>query len=259
DYLAQHGPVGGSIWVQKAIIDNAEAGRVNAQALLSGIEKTRAFLKTAAELKLTFPEKDILNVRVINLTGHKLPTGYIEGRRMWVQVNFLNATGESIRKIGEYGWVEAEISGQKIKARSLTDADQTRVYECLPGMSAERASEYGKEPGKSFHFVLNDIIVKDSRIPPKGFSNEAFAQRGCAPVGVSYDDGQYWDDVEFAIPEGCASVEVSLIYEPVSMEYIKFLVEENRTDNSGTVLLNAWKKVRDETSAVIATEKAILE
>ena len=33
------------------------------------------------------------SVKVTNLTGHKLPTGYPEGRRMWVQIEALDAGG----------------------------------------------------------------------------------------------------------------------------------------------------------------------
>jgi hypothetical protein len=256
DYLVQHGPVGGSIWVQNAIIDIYGADEVDADALRQGIEKTRDFLKTAAKLEISFPETAKVNIRVTNLTGHKLPTGYIEGRRMWINMKFMDAEGVLLKEIGEYQLVEAEVGSQTVKARILADADKTRVYECLPGLSEKQAAEYGKAPGKSFHFVLNDIITKDSRIPPKGFNNAAFAERGCAPVGVVYTDGQYWDDVRFELPENCASVEAALIYEPVSFDYIKFLVEENKTDDHGNVLLRAWQKVGDTTAAVIATAKA---
>lgn len=256
DYMVQHGPVGGSIWVQKAIIDIYGKKTVDADALLQGIQKTKDFLKTAAQLELTFPESGTVTLRVTNLTGHKLPTGYIEGRRMWVNIRFLDTKGEIIKEIGEYKQIDTEIDGIKIKARSLTDASSTRVYECLPGLSDEQARKYDKKPGKSFHFVLNDIITRDTRIPPKGFNNAAFAERGCAPVGIEYADGQYWDDITFKLPDNCAQVEAALIYEPVTMEYIKFLVEENRTDDLGKTLLNVWRNASDETAFVIGTVKA---
>ncbi len=256
DYLVQHGPVGGSIWVQNAVIDIFGGDDIDADALKKGIQKTRGFLKTAAKLELSFSGDEAVRLRITNLTGHKLPTGYIEGRRMWVNMKFMDAAGTVVKEIGQYRPVETEVANQKINARTLVDAEATRVYECLPGLSAGQAEKYGKEPGKSFHFVLNDIITKDSRIPPKGFSNAAFTERGCEPVGVEYADGQYWDEVTFELPGNCACVEAALIYEPVSFDYIKFLVEENKTDGHGNVLLNAWQKAGDATAAVIATAKA---
>ena len=92
----------------------------------------------------------------------------------------------------------------------------------------------------SFHFVLNDIIAKDNRIPPKGFNNDAFKEHLCEPVGAVYADGQYWDDIEFKLPDGCAKVEVQLMYQSASWEYIKFLAEENKTDDWGKKLYDAW-------------------
>ena len=70
----------------------------------------------------------------------------------------------------------------------MSEPEETRVYECLPGMSPQRAAQYGKRPGKSFHFVLNDVTVKDNRIPPQGFSRAAFAEHLCLPVGAEYRD-----------------------------------------------------------------------
>jgi hypothetical protein len=125
---------------------------------------------------------------------------------------------------------------------TLLDPQRTRVYESLPGISDEQAARYGKTPGKSFHFVLNDVILKDNRIPPEGFTNAAFAERLCAPVGATYADGQHWDDFKFPLPAGTATVVTRLMYQSVSWEYIRFLAEENRTDDWGRRLLEAWEQ-----------------
>ena len=58
-------------------------------ALEHGKQKARSFLQTAATLDLTFPGPGQARLRITNQTGHKLPTGYPEGRRMWVNVRFL--------------------------------------------------------------------------------------------------------------------------------------------------------------------------
>ena len=51
------------------------------------------------------------------------------------------------------------------------------------------------EPGPSFHFVLNNKVFKDNRIPPRGFTNAAYAEFGGGPTSdYSYADGQYWDE-----------------------------------------------------------------
>jgi hypothetical protein len=109
-------------------------------------------------------------------------------------------------------------------------------------MSEAQAEVHGLEPGPSFHFVLNDVIAKDNRIPPRGFTNEAYAAHLCQPVGAVYADGQHWDDVAFELPEGTARVRARLMYQSVSWEYIKFLAEENRTDEWGRRLYEVWTR-----------------
>ena len=88
--------------------------------------------------------------------------------------------------------------------------------------------------------MLNDVITKDNRIPPRGFRNAAFEEHLAQPVGADYEDGQHWDDVTFAVPAGTERIEARLFYQSVSWEYLKFLAEENRTDDWGKRLHEAW-------------------
>jgi hypothetical protein len=243
DHFVMHGPVGGSTWVQDVVVMLWRGkGDIDPAALSAAKERALALLRTAAELELTFPATDRAELRITNLTGHKLPTGYPEGRRMWVNVRYYNAAGEVIDEIGRYDMTEDTLKGETVAVPTLLDPNRTRVYESLPGISETQAAEHGLEAGKSFHFVLNDIVVKDNRIPPRGFNNAAFAEHQCAPVGAEYADGQHWDIVELALPQGTQRVEVRLMYQSVSWEYLKFLVEENRTDDWSERLYDAWTK-----------------
>jgi hypothetical protein len=128
-----------------------------------------------------------------------------------------------------------------VKAPTLLDPESTRVYECKPGISKAQGAKYSKAEGPSFHFILNDVITKDNRIPPRGFRKEAFKEHLAAPVGANYADGQFWDEMEFAIPTGTERVEVRVMYQSVSWEYLKFLVEENQTNSWGNQLYEAWE------------------
>jgi hypothetical protein len=183
-----------------------------------------------------------MHLTITNLTGHKLPTGYPEGRRMWVNIRFLDKDAKVLGELGRYGEMEDTLSGRKVTMPTLIGADDTRVYECLPGISPAQAEKFKKPAGKSFHFVLNDITVKDNRIPPRGFKRSAFAEHLCAPVGADYADGQFWDELQFLLPAGTDRVEVRLMYQSMSWEYLKFLVEENRTDSWGNDLYQTWEK-----------------
>ncbi|MHC4175099.1 MAG: hypothetical protein ACYST5_19475, partial [Planctomycetota bacterium] len=134
--------------------------------------------------------------------------------------------------------------------------EQTRVYECVPAISKAQAKKFGKNPGKSFHFVLNDIIAKDNRIPPKGFKNSVFKEHLSEPVGAVYADDQHWDDVQLEPPSGCERIVVNLMYQSVSWEYLKFLAEENRTDDWGKRLYEAWNQT-DKCAPVVIAEMDI--
>jgi hypothetical protein len=177
---------------------------------------------------------------------------------MWINVVFRDASGEVLREIGAYGEKADVVFGKSVKAPTLLDSDRTRVYEILFGMSEEQAEKYGVKPGKSFHSVLNDTVVKDNRIPPEGFTNTAFREHLCQPVGAVYADGQHWDDFEFDLPPGCSNVTVRLMYQSVSWEYLKFLAEENRTDDLGKWLYNAWTRTgRCEPTVMAVIEKDV--
>ncbi|NOG53892.1 MAG: hypothetical protein HND57_06120 [Planctomycetes bacterium] len=241
DHFVQHGPVGGSTWVLDATAQLWTTTDVNREALQFSKQRTRDFLKTSATLDLTHDAAaGTGTVRITNLTGHKLPTGYGEGRRMWVNVRFTDAAGNTVGELGTFGPTNDTIKGEAVQVPALADESSTQIYEILPGLSDEQAVKYNKHPGKSFHFVLNDIIVKDNRIPPKGFNNAEFARHLSEPVGAEYADGQYWDDYTFDVPAGTKTITVRLMYQAVTWDYIKFLAEENRTDDWGMNLYQAW-------------------
>jgi hypothetical protein len=259
DYFVEHGPLGGSTWVQDAVWFLWKGRDISRQALNLGKKRTTEFLKTAAELELTFSSNEKAKLRITNKTGHKLPTGYPEGRRMWVNVQFLDGAGKLLREMGKYGDKQDTVLGESVTVPTLLDEEETTVYECVPGLSITQAAKFGKKAGPSFHFVLNDVITKDNRIPPEGFENERFAEHLCEPVGATYADGQYWDDIELTLPAGCAKVVVKLMYQSVSWEYIKFLAEENKTDDWGKRLYNAWSKTGKCEPTVIARIEKELE
>ncbi|MHC4186873.1 MAG: multiheme c-type cytochrome [Planctomycetota bacterium] len=252
EYFVKHGPVGGSTWVQDATWLVWNGQDMDRKALDMGKQRSEKLLQNAAELKLSFDKPGFVSLRITNLSGHKLPSGYPEGRRMWINVKFFNSSGEVLGEIGKYGPKESVIFGEPVNAPTLLDAVATRVYECVPAMSEKQAKKYGKKPGKSFHFVLNDIIIKDNRIPPEGFKNSSFKEHLCEPIEATYEDGQYWDDIDFKLPSECSRVVVKLMYQSVSWEYIKFLAEENRTDDWGRRLYDAWNQTGKCSPTVMA-------
>ena len=75
-----HGPVGGSIWAQDVTLLLSNSKDIDQKAVELGKKRALELLKKAAALSLESVESGKAIIRITNLTGHKLPTGYPEGR-----------------------------------------------------------------------------------------------------------------------------------------------------------------------------------
>jgi hypothetical protein len=201
---------------------------VDPQMLAQGRKRAVSMLERAASLELSRVVGG-LRVRVINESGHKLPTGHIEGRRVWINVRFLDGAGELVEELGHYDYDEARL-----------DEDTTHVYEMHVGLSEEAARLTGLPSGRTTHMALADAIVKDNRIPPRGFSSAAFEAAGAPVVDAFYADGQYWDDFDCPIPARAKRAEVALYYQSMPREYIEALRDGNTTNHWGKTLHDLW-------------------
>jgi hypothetical protein len=227
--LPLHDFTGGNTFIPD-ILATFYPGEVNTTRLQAAKSRAISMIQLAATLEVT-PEVYGIKVRVYNQTGHKLPSGYPEGRRIWINVVAEADTGV-VFESGHYDFGTA-----------LLEHDNDpwlKIYEVHPGVSPGLAAALGAPAGPSFHFVLSDTIFADNRIPPRGFSNAAFAAVQAAPVAHTYLDGQYWDDSVYHLPLNATSVTVTLYYQSTSKEYITFLRDENVTNTLGDDLYAAW-------------------
>ena len=174
------------------------------------------FLDHAAQLDVAIVNGQ-LEVKVTNNSGHKLPTGYAEGRRMWIEVYELRGATPVFTSGLMVGVVGPLINDPYLKK-----------YEIKLGLTDAHAQEIGRPElaGEGFHIILNNKVFKDNRIPPRGFTNAAFATRDMQPVGASYADGQYWDTTYYPIHPEADSISVRLMYQTASTEYLDFLASE---------------------------------
>ena len=228
---AEHSFIGSNSWVLGAVhnlYDPTETG-LSDEVIALHSQRTELMMQKATDMDLSVNGSS-LNVRITNWSGHSVPTGYPEGRRMWLNVRFLDEIGEVVHEHGHYDWVTAD----------LTTSD-TKVYETKVGMSSEMAKMTGLEEGPSFHLVLNNVVVSNNRIPPLGFTNEAFSAIGAGPVDYSYEDGQHWDDTQFTVPVDAVQAVVTLYHQTSSKEYMEFLRDANVTDDKGQIAYNQWE------------------
>ncbi len=237
--MPRHHLNGAANWVLDAVVTKYGPTGSNelsaAQVTAIGEAKVRNadMLTRAATLETSVtPNYGSIKVRVTNETGHKLPSGYPEGRRVWLNVQFRDCLGNLLAERGAYD-----------ASTAILSTGDTKVYEIESGIDNSVATATGRPEGHSFFFVLNNVILKDNRIPPRGFNNIAFASIQAAPVGVTYDDGQYWDDTYFAIPGNAVAADVKLYYQTSSKDYVEFLRDHNPSTqpvNRGTELYDLW-------------------
>jgi len=227
--VMQYGPAGTGELSAAVVADIAAAKARNI-----------AMLQAAADLVVSLddsqtPGIDQLKVRVVNQTGHKLPSGYPEGRRMWITVQYFDCT-DAMNPFAQHG-------GYDVGTADLDDATTT-VYEMLGGLDSALAAALNRPAGPASHFVLTNAIFKDNRIPPRGFSNVNFAAIQASPVAHAYADGQYWDDTFFDVPGYAVGAKVTLCYQSTSKEYIEFLRDNNpfqaNPNNRGQVAYDLW-------------------
>ena len=251
--LPLHDMMGGNSWMGP-IINTLYPSETDAAALVAGAQRAVSMLSKAATIDVTMApanEAWVATVTVTNRTGHKLPTGYPEGRRMWLQVAAYDLQGQKIYESGAYDPATGV----------LTHDPDIVVYETHLGISPGLAAALGQSPGTSFHFALNDTVYMDNRIPPLGFTHAAFAAFGGAPVDDSrpaprYADGQNWDVSAYLVPAATAKVVARLYYQTTSKEFVEFLRDQNTTNGTGQTMYNVWAANGKAAPVLVATDSS---
>ncbi len=230
--LPLHDMTGGNHFIPD-VLPSFYPDEVDPVELQDGKARAISMLLKAATLALATGQiggNPTLEVTVTNETGHKLPSGYPEGRRIWINVKAYNGQSGLVYESGAYD----------PETGVLTHDADVKIYQIKPGISTRLSPVVGLPAEPSFHFVLNDTIYSDNRIPPRGFTNENFRAIQSAPVGHAYADSQYWDTTVYTLPPNTELAEVTLYYQTTSKEYIEFLRDENETNDLGQQLHDAW-------------------
>ncbi len=235
--LPLHDMTGGNAWMG-GVIASLDPAETDSSALADASARASGTLRKAAALDATIAAEGdsfALSVKVTNLTGHKLPTGYPEGRRMWIGVVARDGAGQVVFQSGAYDAATGTLAPDPFE----------RVYEASLGLSPGLAGALGLAAGPTFHFALDDTVYKDNRIPPLGFTNAAYAAFGGAPVdpgwtGMRYPDGRNWDVATYPLPAATATAAVTLWYQTASREYVEFLQAQDATNAAGQAMYDAW-------------------
>lgn len=287
--LPLHDMTGGNYWMPDAILYQNAQGTlrlggglttVQIDALNAGKSRAGQQVKLAASLMVSGN-----TLRLTNLTAHKLISGYPEGRRMWLNSKWYDSAGSLLREDGRYGTMMANVNGVSTPVKTILDLNDpnTKIYEAHYAMTREWAGqllglgypaslplsydrvsgavdytlgELAAEPAgayhETFHFVINNLVAKDNRIPPYGMSYDEARKRNTLPVPDTQYGGpgpggvfRHWDEFALNPPSGAVYATIDLLYQPTSWEYIQFLSLANNRQNAflaneGVNLLQAW-------------------
>lgn len=224
-------------------LDLTQGLPIDPAALIAGANRAKQQLQMAASIQNAayVPVTGVLSFRIQNQTGHKLISGFPEGRRMFVNIKLYDSSNSIIFEVNPYDYSIGTLKGlPQSYSPSSPPVDTDEVYNDNIVYETHPKSDVTGED-ETFHFALATGRYKDNRIPPKGFRiNEAAAR-----LSVSVDHGvdapnmytaaEYaggYDDVSLTLPAGAASAKIELYYQTTSREYIEFLRDEiNGTGN----------------------------
>lgn len=200
--------------------------------LKAGQQRALQMLREAATVTTQAENASSLTLRVRNNTGHKLISGFPEGRRMFLYVTFYDAAGRLLDEVNRYEPLKTAKDGQGndtfVSGAEFVSRTEPLIWETQ--MSSALTGEQ-----KTFHFALATDRYKDNRIPPKGFDTNGMNARLAQPKWAGADaPGLFtveeytggWDDLTLAKPAGAASWYATLYYQTTSKEYIEFLRDQ---------------------------------
>jgi hypothetical protein len=227
----QHAFVGANITMLKILRDHADELGVTAlsQHFDSTIAETqRSLSQRSVDMHLDVSvanDSVYLNVELINLTGHKIPTG-IPLRRMWLHVRAENNLGNVVFESG--AWDEhGEIVGYDTPFEPhhdvITDPGEVQVYEAVMG---------DNENQRTWTLLRAIQHLKDNRLPPLGFTTSHASYDTVEIYGVPASDTNYnrvhgtegsgSDLITYRLP-ACANISVSVKYQTVQPQLVNYI------------------------------------
>jgi len=159
----------------------------------------------------------MIDVRVINLAGHKFPTGF-PSRRAWIHLTVTNEKNQVVFESGRWN-DEGEINGKDEKIEPhhtlIQNPDQVQIYEAVM---------HDLEGDVTYTLLYGAGYLKDNRIPPDGFTSKHESYQSMAVSGaaaadpdfnrdISGNEGTGADVIRYEIPVGDRGAVFSIVAE----------------------------------------------
>lgn len=234
--------VGGNTFILKMLRDYPDTLHVTAETAHFDTTLSFAFnnLKNLSLNLYLDAELDndslTVNVKIQNITGHKLPTG-IPLRRMWIH---LKAEDSNHNKVFESGnWdSNGKLPGMDLPYEQhhniINREDEVQIYEAIP---------VDINGNVTYTFLKASTFIKDNRIPPIGFNSSHTSYDTTAIIGNALNDpdfnrdngheGSGTDITRYRIPiTGLSSVNITaeVCYQTLKPELAEYLSGMNSLD-----------------------------
>lgn len=259
--FARHTFVGGNFFMQRMLSRyRDELGVVAPAAEMDAAARATVNNLQTTAAKVSIDRIEVANgrlraeIRVENLTGHKLPTGY-PSRRAWLHLTVRDRSG---RVVFESGAVEprgsiagndndADPRGVEPHYAEIREPDEVQIYE-----SVMRDSSGAPTTG-----LLSAVgYLKDNRLLPRGFEKST-ADQAIAVVGAAAKDADFsgtGDRIRYDMDVGAANgpleIDVELRFQVISFRW----AENLRAYDSGETrrFVGYYESMSSESSEVLS-------
>jgi MYXO-CTERM domain-containing protein len=252
-----HALVGGNHWGIRAVMAaNPERAVQYAGAFDLALARTLESLQAAVAVTLVDAPAAVapgasfdVTVRVENLSGHKFPTGYADGRRAWIAIALVGEDSAERTLLGAYDAATGDVQS----------APATRVYR------AERGRWDGAQAVPELSLARQDMLLTDTRIPPKGFLATTITE----PSGdVDFSDGQggwrSFDEATFTVTApadayGVQTLSARVYYQSITRDYVEFLQAANTTTTAGDDLMAIYESTGEGAPILCASAEGMVD
>jgi hypothetical protein len=201
------------------------------QELDAAEAQTREVLAQAARVEVKPGPVDAgrlaVDVEVVNLSGHKLPSAY-PSRRVWLHVTVRDRSGATVFESGALT-PEGRIVGNdndddrtrfEPHYREITRPDQVQIYEAIM---------HDPQGAVTTGLLTAISYTKDNRILPRGF-DKATAEKDIAVLGAAASDPAFVGgssrtrySIDVARARGPFRVDAELWYQPIGFRWAQNL------------------------------------
>ena len=233
DDFSRHSLVGANTTMLDIMAQNSDTLGITATGFDTAIARTRAMLESSADFEILNQSRVnnelIVQLRIINRSGHKLPTSY-PSRRMYIHFvvrddagNVIFESGET-RSDGSIAGVDADTDLGLYEPHydEITRSDQVQVYEAIMADTDNRVT---------YTLLRAAGYKKDNRITPDGFDKNLAPDdvrvAGAALADGNFDSGR--DLITYRVDVGTASpvsFEAKLKYQSLGYAFVADLLRD---------------------------------